>query len=103
MTKFLKHAEWVIALILSATIIFLLIVRVTHAGGLWRDESAVVQLARMPAVSDIFHNFQHEAFPPLFPLIVRAHTIVFGSSDFALRIFGLCVGCLLVAAYWINA
>jgi len=102
-TKFLKHAEWVIALFLSATIIFLLIVRVTHAGGLWRDECAVVQLAGMSASSDIFHNFQHEAFPPLFPLIVRAYTILFGSSDFALRIFGLCVGCLLVASFWINA
>ena len=90
-------------LILSAIIIFLLVVRVTHAGGLWRDESAVVQLARMPAVSDIFHNFQHEAFPPLFPLIVRAYTILFGSTDFGLRIFGLCVGCLVVVAFWINA
>lgn len=103
MTKFLKHAEWVVGLILSATIISLLIVRVTHAGGLWRDECAVFQLARMPSVSDIFHNFQHEAFPPLFPLIVRAYTVLFGTTDFALRIFGLCVGCLLVAAFWINA
>ena len=103
MTKFLKYAEWVVALVLSATIIFLLIVHAMHAGGLWRDECAVVQLARMPSVSDIFHNFQHEAFPPLFPLIVRAYTILFGSTDLALRIFGLCVGCLLVAAFWINA
>ena len=103
MTKFLKYAEWIVALVLSATIIFLLIVRVRHAGGLWRDECAVVQLARMPAVSDIFHNFQHEAFPPLFPLIVRAYTVVFGSTDFALRLFGFFVGCLLVAAFWINA
>jgi len=102
-TKFLKYAEWVVALVLSATIIFLLIVRAMHAGGLWRDECAVVQLARMPSVSDIFHNFQHEAFPPLFPLIVRAYTILFGSTDLVLRIFGLCVGCLLIAAFWINA
>ncbi len=103
MTKFLKYAEWVVALVLSATIIFLLIVRAMHAGGLWRDECAVVQLARMPSVSDIFHNFQHEAFPPLFPLIVRAYTILFGSTDLVLRVFGLCVGCLLIAAFWINA
>ena len=103
MTKFLKYAEWVVALVLSATIILLLIVRATHAGGLWRDECAVVQLARMPLVSDIFHNFQHEAFPPLFPLIVRAYTILFGSTDLGLRIFGVCVGCLLIAAFWVNA
>ena len=57
----------------------------------------------MPSVSDIFHNFQHEAFPPLSPLIARAYTILFGSTDLVLRIFGLCVGCLLIAAFWINA
>ncbi len=103
MTKFLKYTEWVVALALSAVIIFLLIVRATHAGGLWRDECAVVQLAGMPSVSDIFHNFQHEAFPPLFPLVVRAHMILFGSTDLALRIFGLSVGFLLIAAFWINS
>src|SRR5437879_549935 len=84
-------------------ILFLLIVRATHAGGLWRDECAVVQLAGMPSVADVLRNFQHEAFPPLFPLIVRIYAIVFGSSDAVLRIFGFCVGCLLISAFWINS
>jgi hypothetical protein len=101
--RLLERAEWTIAFLLSALAIFLLVVRATHAGALWRDECAVVQLAAMPAVSDIFHNFQHEAFPPLFPLIVRGYMIVFGSNDNALRVFGFCIGCLLVAAFWINA
>src|ERR1700720_3767889 len=84
-------------------ILFLLLIRVTHAGGLWRDECAVVQLAGMPSVSDVLRNFQHEAFPPLFPLIVRIYTMVFGTSDTVLRIFGFCVGCLLISAFWINS
>jgi len=100
---FLKRAEWIAAVLLSAMILFLLIVRATHAGGLWRDECAVVQLAGMPSVADVLRNFQHEAFPPLFPLIVRIYTIVFGSSDTVLRIFGFCVGCLLISAFWINS
>lgn len=100
---FLKRAEWIIAILLSATAIFLLVVRATHAGALWRDECAVVQLAQMPSVSDVFHNFQHEAFPPLFPLIVRGYIFVFGSTDTALRVFGFLVGCLLIAAFWSNA
>jgi hypothetical protein len=62
-----------------------------------------VQLAGMPSVSDVLGNFQHEAFPPLFPLIVRIYTVVFGSSDTALRIFGFCVGCLVIGAFWVNS
>jgi hypothetical protein len=100
---FLKRAEWIVAVLLSAMIIFLLTVRATHAGGLWRDECAVVQLAGMPSASDVLRNFQHEAFPPLFPLVVRVYTIVFGFSDTVFRLFGFCVGCLLVSGFWINA
>jgi hypothetical protein len=97
------RAEWILGTLLTAVIVSLLLVRAFHAGGLWRDECAVVQLARMPSVSDILRNFQHEAFPPLFPLLVRAYTTLFGSSDTVLRILGLCVGCLLVGAFWINS
>jgi hypothetical protein len=100
---FLKRTEWIVAVLLSAMILFLLTVRTRHAGGLWRDECAVVQLAGMPSASDVLRNFQHEAFPPLFPLIVRIYTIVFGSSDIVLRIFGFCAGCLLISAFWINS
>ncbi len=97
------RAEWLLGILLTAIIISLLLVRAFHAGGLWRDECAVVQLARMPSVSDILRNFQHEAFPPLFPLLVRGYTALFGSSDTVLRIFGFCVGCVLVGAFWINS
>ncbi|HYY13069.1 MAG TPA: hypothetical protein VE758_01400 [Chthoniobacterales bacterium] len=91
------------ALLVSIIIIFLVVVRVTHAGALWRDECAVVQLAQMPTMEDIGRNFQHEAFPPLFPLIVRAYMTVFGSSDAALRAFGFLVACLVITAFWINS
>src|SRR6266545_5161727 len=41
-TNFFRRAEWIVAALLSAMAVFLLIVRVTHAGPLWRDECAVV-------------------------------------------------------------
>lgn len=96
----LKCAEWILGTLLSATVLFLLMVRATHAGALWRDECAVVHLARMPSISDIFRNFQHEAFPPLFPLTIRVYTTLFGMSDTVFRIFGFCVGCMLIGAFW---
>ena len=99
----LKRAEFTLAILLSLMLGFLLIVRAGHAGALWRDESAVVQLAQMSTVGDIARNFQHEAFPPLFPIIIRAYTALCGSSDTALRVFGFCVGCAVVVAFWITA
>src|SRR5258707_5039547 len=99
----LTKAEWLLGLFLTATIFYLLLVRAFHADALWRDECAVVQLAGMPLLSDVLRNFQHEAFPPLFPFIVRIYTILFGSSDTVFRVFGFCVGGLLVGAFWINS
>jgi len=101
--KHLKRLEWALSVILSATVLFFLAVRFAHAGALWRDECAVVNLARMPSVGEIVRNFQHEAFPVPFPLLVRAYTTVFGTSDPALRAFGFIVGLALVSAVWVTA
>jgi hypothetical protein len=107
-TKFFRpdwlgRIEWTLAILISATALFLLFVRATNAGALWRDECAVVQLAQMPTFSDISHNFQHEAFPLLFPATVRGYIAVFGTSDTALRSFGIVVGALLIGALWFVA
>ncbi len=100
---FLKRAEWGLAILLTATALFLLAIRATHAGALWRDECAVVNLARMPSVADITRNFQHEAFPVPFPVFVRAYTNIFGASDSALRSFGMVAGAALLGGLWLNA
>jgi hypothetical protein len=99
----LKGAEWIVAVLLSLVILVLLIVRAQHAGGLWRDECASVQLAEMSTLADLFHNFQRESFPAFFPLSIRAYTTVFGTSDAAFRAFGVAVGLLLLAAAWFNS
>lgn len=101
--SWLRTVEWTLAILISATAIFLLAVRAENAGALWRDECAVVQLARMPAFSDIAHNFQHEAFPLLFPATVRVYLAAFGISDVALRSYGIVVGLLLIGAFWFVA
>jgi hypothetical protein len=102
-SNLLTKAERLLAVLLTATIVSLLLVRAFHADALSRDECAVVQLAGMPSLSDLLSNFQHEAFPPLFPFIVRIYTALFGSSDTVLRVFGFWIGCLLTAAFWINS
>ncbi len=101
--EIIKRAELIISILLALTVAFLLIARATHAGALWRDECGALQLARLPSVSDIAANFQHEAFPPPFPLTLRVYTNLFGCSDFALRGFGFAVGLAFLCVAWINS
>jgi hypothetical protein len=99
----LAWLELVVAILLTATVLVFLVIRATHAGALWRDEAATFQLAQMPTISEIAGNFQHEAFPLPFPLLVRSYAAIFGASDASLRWFGFAVGVALIAAAWLNS
>ncbi|MEY2542708.1 MAG: Dolichyl-phosphate-mannose-protein mannosyltransferase, partial [Verrucomicrobiota bacterium] len=99
----LKAAELVVAILLSAVVIVLLIIRATHAGALWRDEAATLHLAQMPTLGDVAANFQHEAFPLPFPLLIRTYVALFGASDASLRWFGFVIGVAMVAVAWFNS
>ncbi len=101
--QILKRLEWSTAILLTVTILILLFVRAEHAGALWRDECASVQVALMPAVADVLRNFQRESFPAFFHLTIRAYAAIVGSSDAAFRVFGVVVGLMLIATAWINA
>jgi hypothetical protein len=94
---------WIVAVLLTATVIFFHLTRLAYAGGLWRDEAGAAQVALMPSVHEITQVFQHEAFPLFFPLAVRAYSAVAGTGDSAVRIFGLLVGLATLAALWITA
>jgi len=99
----LKAAELLLAIILSAVVVFLLINRATHTGALWRDEAATLHLAQMPTLGDVAANFQHEAFPLPFPLLIRTYVALFGASDAGLRWFGFVIGVAMVAVAWFNS
>lgn len=101
--KLIKSFEWVVAILLSALVVFLLLVRARHAGALWRDECDSLELARMPSPADIAHNLKFTSFPILFPTTVRLFTNLFGTSDASLRGFGFLVGAAFVAVAWFNA
>src|SRR6516162_5596535 len=100
--KILKYAEWSVAILLSALVLFLLGIRATHAGALWRDECDSLELARLPAFADIVHNLKFTSFPILFPATVRVFTSLFGTSDASLRCFGFLIGAALLAVAWFN-
>jgi len=101
--RLIKHAEWIVAILLSAEVLFFLFMRATHAGALWRDEAATLQMAELPTLSDIAANFQHEAFPIPFSITIRTYAALFSANDTALRWFGFVVGAALLGIAWLNS
>lgn len=101
-SRILPTCEWVIAGIITALTLVLHLTRLRYAGPLWRDEIAAVHLARMKDWSEILKLFPHEAFPLLFPAILRGYTSFAGDGQMALRIFGFLVGLICLAALWLN-
>ena len=95
-----KRVELVTAILLSAVVLFLLIARAKHAGGLWRDESDSAQLAQTATWGEMWERMRFSSFPILFPALVRGHITLFGASDNALRCFGLMIGVSFVGIAW---
>src|SRR4051812_38833192 len=87
----IRRAEWVVALLLTVIVLFLIVVRVTHAGALWRDECETLQVSRMPTLAEIHRTLEYTSLPLPFVLLLRDYTSVFGTTDFALRAIGLVV------------
>lgn len=99
----LRKAEWAAAVALTLLVAALHLVRLLHAGGLWRDEAAAVRLATLPTMREVYGSFQHEAFPLVFPVAIRTWVAAGGGSDAGLRLFGLLVGLALIVVLWRNA
>ena len=99
----LGSVELLVAILLTATVLFFIGLRATYAGALWRDEAATFQLSQMPTITEIAANFQHEAFPLPFPLLIRGYTAIFGGSDGSLRWFGFAVAVAVIGAAWFKS
>jgi len=98
----LSISEWVAAGLMTAIALCLHIARVHSAGPLWRDEIAVLNLARMNW-HEIVTGFQHEGFPLLFPALLREYAGLLGTGNTALRVFGFGTGVLCLGIVWLNA
>ena len=100
----IRSIEWMVAALSAALIVVLHFVNLKHAGGLWRDEAAAVNLALFPSFGEIWSHLEHESFPLLLTMLLRAwNALGLGGSDLALRIFGMLVGLAVLAALWWNA
>ncbi len=99
--KWFDRCEWSIAILLTIAALVLQVVNFRHAGGLWRDEVAAVNLAQMPSWSAIWANLEHESFPLLITIVIRAWSALgFAETDLGVRMLGLLISIGLVAAIW---
>ena len=98
--KFWRQPDWLAAILLTAIIAGFHFYFLLHAGGFWRDEVNLINLAHSPSLAAM----KQDSFPVLMPLLVRGWAAVgFGSSDLALRRLGTLIGLGILAALWLSA
>jgi hypothetical protein len=102
--KLFLSIEWGCCLLATGLGVALHIVFLLHAGGLWRDEAGGVQLATLPPVREVWRMLEHDAFPALFPGMVRVWSALgLGGTDFGLRVLGFLIGVATIGAFWASA
>jgi hypothetical protein len=88
------------AILVTAAIVGLHLVFLFHAGGFWRDEVNLINLASSHSLADM----KKDSFPVLMPLLVRGWTAIGpGKSDLFLRGLGALIGLGIPAAFWLAA
>lgn len=93
-------ASWGVALLVTALAVGLHVYFWQQAGGLWRDEVNLVNLAKL----DSLRAMSRDSFPVLMPLVVRGWDWLGpGKSDAGLRLLGMLIGLGLPAALWLAA
>ncbi len=89
-----------VALALTAAAILLHFFSLTQVGGLWRDEIAIANIARLPSWAETFRALPHDHCPIVFPAVVRVWTALgWAQTDAGLRVLGLGIGLFLLASF----
>ena len=97
----LRKACWIVALSLTGASVLLHFFSLTQAGGLWRDEIAIANIATLPSWAETFRTLPHDHCPIVFPAVVRIWTALgLAQTTAGLRILGLGIGLFLMASFW---
>src|SRR5436189_4359597 len=97
-----RHLNWIAAALVTLCAVYLHVLFLLNAGGLWRDEVDLVHLSLLPSLSDVWQNLPHDSCPIIMHLVVRAWSAAasLGNTDAGLRVLGLYVGLFLLLAFW---
>ena len=91
--------EWLAAALVSVAILWLHFYFLFHAGGLWRDEVNLVNLAARHSLAEMAAGF----VPILMPLLISVWSAIGLGSDLNLRLLGTLIGLGIPAALWAAA
>jgi hypothetical protein len=98
--KIYEKAGWLAAVVISLAILWLHFFFWQNAGGLWRDEVNLVNLANSSSLA----KMTHDSFPVLMPLLVSLwFKLGFGQDDRSLRLVGIVIALGISAAFWAAA
>jgi hypothetical protein len=96
--NFLRQPGWLAAILFTALIAGFHFYFLLHAGGFWRDEVNLINVAGSRSLAGI----AADSFPVLMPLLVKIWCATgLGQSDVSLRFLGSVIGLGSVAALWL--
>ena len=94
-----RDADFWLAVLATVAVVALHFYFLSKVGGLWRDEVNSVNLAQGE-----LKNITHDSFPILFPLLLRGwNALGLCQTDLAARSFGVLLGLILTAVFWLAA
>jgi hypothetical protein len=103
-SQWLTRLEWGVCLGATLAAIVLHVIYLTHAGGLWRDETNSISTATPATVGGVWRMQLYSSFPVLFDALVRCWVAIgLGGSDLRLRCLGFLIAVALLGAVWLNA
>src|SRR5262245_3183163 len=98
----LRYSDWIAAALVTLVAIYLHVLFLLNAGGLWRDEVDLVHLSLLPSFSEVWQKLLHDSCPIFMHLVVRGWSAAgFGNTDSALRVLGFYIGLFLLLAFWL--
>ncbi len=97
---FWRQPGWLAAILITLAAVWLHFYFLVHAGGFWRDEVNVINLASHHSINDM----ARDSFPVLMPLLVKTWLAVgLGRDDVNLRVLGTLIGLGALAGLWLAA
>ncbi len=96
----MRQPEWLAAIVITLTVIGFHFYFLLHAGGCWRDEVNLLNVATQHSIAEM----TRDSFPLLMPLLVKIWTALgLGATDINLRLLGTLIGLGGVASLWLAA
>ncbi len=97
---FLHQPDWLAAILITAVTIGFHFYLLSNAGGFWRDEVNLINVATQHSLSEMMHD----SFPLLMPLLVKGWSASgLAADDASMRFLGTLIGLATIAGLWLAA